>query len=201
MKIACLDFEGVLVPEIWINLAEATGIDKLRLTTRDIADYDELMRYRLDIMAAENLGYDELSAAAAKLDPMPGAAEFLDWLRREYQVAILSDTFYELAQPLLEKLGFPMMLCHRLEVGADGRITGYHLRQSDPKRQAVRAFHAMNYRVVATGDSYNDISMLEEADHAMLFRPSDKVVADYPSFPVAHDHETLREMFAGAMST
>lgn len=200
MKIACLDFEGVLVPEIWINLAEATGIDKLRLTTRDIADYDELMRYRLEIMAAENLGYEALSAAAAKLDPMPGAAGFLAWLRTEYQVAILSDTFYELAQPLLEKLGFPMMLCHRLEVDTDGRITGYRLRQPDPKRQAVRAFRAMNYEIVATGDSYNDISMLEEADHAMLFRPSEKVVADYPHFPVALDHDELRGMFTDALA-
>ena len=199
MKIACLDFEGVLVPEIWINLAEATGIDKLRLTTRDIADYDELMRYRLDIMAAENLGFSELNAAASTLDPLPGAAEFLRWLRGEYQVAILSDTFYELAQPLLEKLDLPMMLCHRLEVADDGRITGYRLRQSDPKRHAVRAFRSMNYEIVATGDSYNDISMLEEADHAMLFCPSDKVVADYPDFPVARDHGELRAMFADAL--
>lgn len=198
MKIACLDFEGVLVPEIWISLAEQTGIDDLRLTTRDIPDYDELMGYRLNIMAKQGLGFNALTAAAAALAPLPGAAEFLNWLRGEYQVAIISDTFHELAQPLLAQLDYPMVLCHRLEVAADGTIAGYRLRQKDPKRHAVKAFQSLQYEVVATGDSYNDITMLEQADHAMLFRPSDKVRADYPDYPVASDYAELRAMFAAA---
>mgnify|MGYP001023489570 CR=1 FL=1 len=201
MKVACLDFEGVLVPEIWISLAERTGIDDLRLTTRDIPDYDELMTYRLNIMAKHGLGFNELNEAASGLDPLPGAADFLQWLSSEFQVAILSDTFYELAQPLLAKLGFPMMLCHRLEVADDGRISGYQLRQKDPKRQAVKAFQSLSYQVVATGDSYNDISMLEQADQAMLFCPSEKVVRDYPHFPIAKNYTELRAMFASANIT
>ncbi len=198
MKVACLDFEGVLVPEIWISLAERTGIDDLKVTTRDIPDYDELMTYRLGIMDREGLGFEALNAAARGLEPLPGAHDFLDWLRGEYQVAILSDTFHELAGPLLAKLGHPMMLCHRLEVEPGGRISGYRLRQRDPKRHAVKAFQALNYAVVATGDSYNDIGMLEQADSAMLFRPSEKVVRDYPDFPVAEDYPSLRGMFAAA---
>ena len=200
MKIACLDFEGVLVPEIWINLSQKTGIEDLRLTTRDIPDYDELMRYRLGIMDKHALGFNELNAAAASLDPLPGAAEFLRWLQARYQVAIISDTFHQLAGPLLEKLDYPMVLCHQLVVGADGRITDYQLRQKDPKRHAVKAFQSLNYKVVATGDSYNDISMLEQADDAMLFRPSDKVRADYPDYPVAETYDELKTMFANALA-
>ncbi len=198
MKVACLDFEGVLVPEIWISLAERTGIDDLRLTTRDIPDYDELMGYRLNIMSKRGLGFNALNEAAAGLNPLPGAAAFLDWLRGEYQVAILSDTFHELAAPLLAQLDYPMILCHHLEIAADGAIAGYQLRQPDPKRQAVKAFQSLRYEVVATGDSYNDISMLEQADRAMLFSPSDKVRRDYPHFPVATDYAELRAMFAAA---
>ena len=198
MKVACLDFEGVLVPEIWISLAERTGIDELKLTTRDIPDYDELMGYRLDIMAKRGLGFNALSDAAAGLEPLPGAADFLAWLSGEFQVAIISDTFHELARPLVASLGYPMILCHRLEVDAQGHITGYRLRQKDPKRHAVKAFQSLRYEVVATGDSYNDISMLEQADVAMLFRPSEKVVRDFPNFPVALNYGELRAMFAAA---
>lgn len=198
MKVACLDFEGVLVPEIWISLAERTAIDELKLTTRDIPDYDELMRYRLRIMSEHGLGFNELVDAAAGLEPLPGAADFLAWLRSQYQVAIISDTFYELAGTLVAKLGHPMILCHRLEITADGAIGGYCLRQKDPKRHAVKAFQSLCYEVVATGDSYNDISMLEQADTAMLFRPSDKVKEDYPAYPVAETYAELRAMFERA---
>ena len=199
MKVACIDFEGVLVPEIWISLAERSGIQELTLTTRDIPNYDELMAHRLRIMSEHGLQFNDIQTAAAALDPLPDAREFLEWLRRHYQVAILSDTFHEIAQPLTAKLGDPMILCHRLEVTDGGLIAGYHMRQDDPKRCAVAAFQALNYEVVATGDSYNDISMLEQADHGMLFRPSDKVVEDYPELPVARDYTELRAMFAQAI--
>ena len=195
MKIACLDFEGVLVPEIWVQLAEQTGIDALRQTTRDIPDYDELMRQRLDILNRHGIGFDAISKAAESLEPLPGAADFLAWLQGHFQVAILSDTYYELAGGLVAKLGYPMMLCHRLEVADDGTITNYVLRQADPKHHAVRAFQSMQYEVVATGDSYNDISMLKTAEQGILFRPSDKVVADYPEFPVANTYDELKTMF------
>lgn len=200
MRVACLDFEGVLVPEIWISLAERTGIEGLKLTTRDIADYDELMTHRLRIMSEHRLGFNDIQDAANALEPLPGAAGFLDWLRSEYQVVILSDTYHELARPLVAKLRDPVILCHRLEIANDGRITDYHIRQADPKRHAVRAFQSLNYAVVATGDSYNDISMLEQADVSMLFRPSEKVVADYPAYPVARDYDTLKAMFEAAIA-
>ncbi len=199
MKVACIDFEGVLVPEIWINLADRTGIKALELTTRDIPDYDELMTYRLNIMSEHRLGFNEIEAAAAALDPLPGAAEFLSWLRIHFQVAIISDTFHELAKPLTAKLGHPVILCHRLEIKSDGKITGYIMRQDDPKRRAVAAFQSLNYKVVATGDSYNDISMLEQADTSMLFKPSHKVVADYPDIAVADNYTELQEMFSDAI--
>ena len=191
MNIACLDFEGVLVPEIWIGLATRTGIEDLKLTTRDVPDYDELMTRRLDIMRAHNLRFDDLQAAADSLEPLPGAADFLERLRGQCQVAILSDTFYELAGPLIRKLAYPMLLCHRLEVDGNGNIVAYHIRQPDPKRAAVRAFHSLNYRVIAAGDSYNDISMLEEADVGILFRPPDKVISDHPEFTVCRDYAPL----------
>ena len=199
MKVACIDFEGVLVPEIWISLADRTGIKALELTTRDIPDYDELMTHRLNIMSEHRLGFNEIEAAAAALDPLPGATEFLSWLRIHFQVAIISDTFHELAKPLTAKLGHPLILCHRLEIKSDGKITGYTMRQDDPKRRAVAAFQSLNYKVVATGDSYNDISMLEQADTSMFFKPSHKVVADYPDIAVADNYTELQAMFADAI--
>ncbi len=201
MHIACLDFEGVLVPEIWVGLAERTGVEALKATTRDIPDYDELMKMRLRIMDERGLRFGDVRAAAESLDPLPGAREFLDWLRGEYQVAIVSDTFYELAMPLVKKLGLPTMLCHRLNVDADGRLSGYRLRQPDPKRNAVRGFKAMQYRVVATGDSYNDVPMLEEADLSWFFQPPEKVVRDHPRIPVARSYEELKAAFTAAKST
>ena len=200
MKVACIDFEGVLVPEIWIGLAERSGIQELRLTTRDLVDYDELMTHRLRIMSERGLQFNDIQTAAAALDPLPGALEFLEWLRRHYQVAIVSDTFHEIAEALTVKLGHPMILCHRLEIADTGLITGYQLRQKDPKRRVVAAFQSLNYEVVATGDSYNDISMLEQADQGMLFRPSDKVVLDHPEFPIARDYPELQAMFAQALN-
>ena len=196
MHIACLDFEGVLVPEIWVGLADQTGIAELRVTTREMPDYDELMQLRLAIMRQHGLGFRELMAAAEGLDPLPGASEFLSWLRGEYQVAIVSDTFYELALPLLRKLGLPTMLCHRLTVAEDGAITGYRLRQPDPKRHAIRGFKSMQFKVMATGDSYNDIPMLQEADRACFFCPPDNVVRDYPAFPIARSYDELKSAFA-----
>lgn len=199
MKIACLDFEGVLVPEIWIALAERSGIEDLKVTTRDIPDYDELMRYRLEVVAKRGLRFSDIYDAAASLDPLPGAIKFLSWLRSRCQIVIVSDTFHEVAQPLIAKLGDPMILCHRLEISSDGSIVGYRLRQDDPKRRVVIAFQSLNYGVLAAGDSYNDISMLEQADYGVLFRPSPNVVEDYPSFQVASDYEQLQGMLAGVV--
>ncbi len=196
MKVACIDFEGVLVPEIWVSLAERTGIEELRVTTRDIPDYDELMGLRLRIMRERGLRYADIQAAAGALDPLPGASEFLTWLRSNYQVAIISDTFHELAAPLVAKLHYPMILCHRLNIDADGHVVGYTLRQADPKRHAVQAFQGLHYQVVATGDSYNDISMLRQANAGFLFQPSEKVTRDHPDLPVATTYDELRAKFA-----
>ena len=196
MKVACIDFEGVLVPEIWVSLAERTGIAELRVTTRDIPDYDELMGLRLRIMRERGLRYTDIQAAAGALDPLPGAREFLTWLRANFQVAIISDTFHELAAPLVAKLDYPMILCHRLNIDADGNVVGYTLRQADPKRHSVLAFKGLHYQVVATGDSYNDISMLHTADAGFLFQPSEKVTRDHPDLPVANTYDELKAKFA-----
>lgn len=198
MNIACLDFEGVLIPEIWLGLAETSGIDELKVTTREISDYDELMRLRLDIMRRHGLKYADIRSAAERLEPLPGAKEFLQWLRSEYQVAIISDTFYELAAPFIEKLDYPMILCHRLIVADDGDIVDYKLRQPDPKRCSVKAFKSLDYNVVATGDSYNDISMLDEADFGVFFCPPDNVIADFPEIGVARNYQELKEAFQSA---
>jgi phosphoserine/homoserine phosphotransferase len=198
MNLACLDLEGVLVPEIWIRVAESTGIEELRLTTRDIADYDELMRHRLRVLDVHGICLSHIQEVIAAMGPMPGAATFLDWLRVRFQVVILSDTFYEFAMPLMAQLGHPTLLCHRLQV-SDDRVVGYTLRQPDSKRAAVRAFHHLNYRVVATGDSYNDVAMLAEADAGILFRPPPNVVAEFPRFPVVTDYDGLREAFSTAL--
>ena len=198
MQIACLDLEGVLVPEIWINVAERTGIEALRRTTRDEPDYDVLMRYRLDILEREGLGLPAIQQVIGEMGPLPGAAAFLDWLRERMQVVILSDTFYEFAAPLMRQLGWPTLFCHRLVVAEDGRITDYQLRQPDQKRRAVEAFHGLHFRVIAAGDSYNDTSMLSEADAGILFCPPDNVVREFPQFPVTRDYAELREAFRAA---
>jgi phosphoserine/homoserine phosphotransferase len=198
MELACLDLEGVLIPEIWINFAERTGIEELRLTTRDIPDYDVLMKRRLGILEREGLGLADIQEVIGRLSPLPGARECLDWLRERFQVVILSDTFYEFAEPLMRQLGWPTLFCHRLETNDGGRIVDYHLRQADPKRQAVKALHSLNFRIIATGDSYNDTSMLGEADAGILFCPPDNVVAEFPQYPVAKSYEELQAEFAKA---
>ena len=193
--IACLDLEGVLVPEIWINVARRTGIDALMATTRDIADYSQLMRQRLDICEQNGLGIGDISDVIAELRPLDGAEDFLAWLREKSQVVILSDTFYEFAQPLMRQLGFPTLLCHRLEIAEGGRITGFELRMPDQKREAVKALKKLNFRVVAAGDSYNDITMLSEADAGILFSPPENVIAEFPQFPVTVDYAGLKAAF------
>ena len=198
MKIACLDLEGVLVPEIWINVAERTGIPELRRTTRDEPDYDVLMKQRLEILARHELGLPDIQRVIAGMKPLPGAAEFLDWLRERVPVVILSDTFVEFAAPLMRQLGHPTLLCHSLEVDDRGRITGYRIRLADQKRLAVRAFRQLNLRVIAAGDSYNDTAMLAEADAGILFRPPDNVIAEFPQFPVTRDYDELRRAIAAA---
>ena len=198
MEIACLDLEGVLIPEIWISLAERTGIDAMRATTREIPDYDVLMRQRLALLAEHNLKLADVHAAVDGLEPLPGAAEFLGWLRGHFQVVILSDTFYEFTTPLMRQLGWPTLFCHHLDVNADGYVTDYRLRQRDPKRRAVQAFHDLNFRVIATGDSYNDTSMLAEADTGILFRPPQNVVDEFPQFQVANSYAELSAAFAAA---
>ena len=205
LRIVCLDLEGVLVPEIWAALAERTGIDALRATTRDEPDYDALMAHRLGVLEGHGLGLPDLHEAVAELAPFRGAPAFLDSLRARAQIAILSDSFYELTGPLMARLGNPMLLCHSLRVEADGRIAGYALRQGDPKRRAVAAFQNLAAHVVAAGDSYNDIAMLEQADAGFLFRPSDTVRRDHPRFPVCHDYAALRgrieAVWSGAVQT
>lgn len=198
MEIAALDLEGVLVPEIWISVAERTGIDALRATTRDIPDYDVLMQQRLRLLDQHGLKLPDIQAVIGGLAPLDGAAEFADWLRERFQLVILSDTFYEFAAPLMRQLGWPALFCHRLESDAAGRVTGYRLRQADPKRQAVLALQALNFRVIAAGDSYNDTSMLGQADAGILFSPPDNVVAEFPQFPVTRDYDQLRAAFLAA---
>ncbi len=193
MEILCLDLEGVLVPEIWINVAERTGIDELRATTRDIPDYDVLMRQRLEILEEHGLKIGDIQSVIAKMGPMDGALEFLGWLNGQYQVAILSDTFYQFAQPLIDQLGNPLLLCHNLEIAENGRVEGYRLRQPDSKREAVKAFMALKYRVTAAGDSYNDTAMLAEADRGILFRPPDNVIAEFPQYPVTETYDALKQ--------
>lgn len=200
MDIVALDLEGVLVPEIWIGVAERTGIEALELTTRDIADYDELMQHRLRVLDENRLGLGDIEAVIATLEPLEGAADFLSRLREHMQVVILSDTFYQFAGPLMRQLGFPTLWCHRLEVDEGGRITGYRLRQKDPKRRAVEALQGLNFRVLAAGDSYNDVSMIQAADAGVFFRPPLKVTQEYPQFPIAQDYEELDDAIAAACS-
>jgi len=197
MKLACLDLEGVLVPEIWINVAELTGIDDLRLTTRDIPDYDELMTHRLKVLDKHDLKLSVIQSVIDDMGPLPGARDFLDWLRERYQLIILSDTFYEFGMPLMRQLGSPTLFCHKLEI-KDDRIANYCLRQPDQNKKAVQAFHQLNYKIIAAGDSYNDTSMLNEADAGILFSPPQNVIDEFPQFPVTHTYEELMQAFLEA---
>jgi|TARA_B110000908_G_scaffold85623_1_gene102288 phosphoserine/homoserine phosphotransferase len=198
VEIACLDLEGVLVPEIWIAFAEKTGIEALKKTTRDEPDYDVLMRYRLDILREHGLGLNEIQEVIATLEPLPGAIEFVDWLRERFQVVILSDTFYEFASPLMKQLGYPTLLCHKLETAEDGTVIDYHLRQANPKRQAVVGFKSMYYRTIAAGDSYNDTTMLAEADAGILFHAPENVITEFPQFPAVQSFADLKSEFIRA---
>jgi phosphoserine / homoserine phosphotransferase len=198
VEIACLDLEGVLVPEIWIEFAKVTGIESLKATTRDIPDYDVLMKQRLRILEENNLGLKEIQDVIATLKPLDGAVEFVDWLRERFQVIILSDTFYEFSQPLMRQLGFPTLLCHRLNVDERGMVVGYTLRQRDPKRQSVLALKTLYYRIIAAGDSYNDTTMLGEADQGILFHAPQNVIEQFPQFPAVHTYEDLKKEFIKA---
>ena len=198
MQIACLDLEGVLVPEIWIEFSKRTGIPELARTTRDEPDYDKLMRGRLAILAAHRLGLPDIQDVIAGMGPLAGAREFLDWLRDRHQVVILSDTFYEFAAPLMRQLGHPTLLCHRLEIAPDGRVSGYRIRLADHKRRTVAALRELNFRTIAAGDSYNDTAMLAEADAGILFHPPENVIREFPQFPVALTYDELKAAFLEA---
>ena len=198
MEIACLDLEGVLAPEIWIEFARITGIEELKATTRDIADYDVLMKQRLRLLDAHGLGLAEIQGTIVNLRPLEGANDFLDWLKERFQVVVLSDTFYEFSEPLMRQLGWPTILCHQLVIDEAGKVADYKLRQEDSKRQSVKAFRGLNFRVIAAGDSYNDTTMLEEADAGILFRAPDNVIAEFPQYPAVHSYQALRQEFIKA---
>ena len=198
MEIACLDLEGVLVPEIWIAFADKTGIEALKKTTRDEPDYDVLMRYRLDLLSQHGLGLREIQEVIATLKPLDGAVDFVNWLRERFQVVILSDTFYEFASPLMKQLGYPTLLCHKLEVDNDGKVINYCLRQANPKRQAVVGFKSMYYRTIAVGDSYNDTTMLAEADAGILFHAPQNVIDEFQQFPAVQTFSDLKLQFIKA---
>lgn len=198
MELACLDLEGVLVPEIWIAFAERTGIEELRATTRDIPDYNVLMKQRLAILDQHGLKIGDIQEVIATLSPLPGAVEFVDWLRERFQVIILSDTFYEFSQPLMRQMHWPTLFCHRLVTDEDGRVVDYKLRQEDPKRASVKAFHSLNYRVLAAGDSYNDTTMLSEADVGFLIHAPQNVIDEFPQFKSVDTLDALKLAFLEA---
>lgn len=201
MELICLDLEGVLIPEIWIAFAEKTGIEALKATTRDIPDYDILMQQRLRILDEHGYGLKEIQAVIDTLDPLPGAMEFVEWINQRFQLIILSDTFYEFGMPFMAKLGFPTLFCHKLEVNERGKITNYLLRQKDPKRQSVRAFQLLNYRVIAAGDSYNDTTMLKQAEAGILFKSPQNVIDEFPQFPAVHTYDDLKQEILKVSST
>jgi phosphoserine / homoserine phosphotransferase len=191
VELACLDLEGVLVPEIWIAFSERTGIQELRATTRDIPDYNVLMRQRLGLLEQHGLKINDIQEVIGTLEPLPGAIEFVDWMRERFQVIILSDTFYEFSQPLMRQLHWPTLFCHRLVTDEAGRVVDYKLRQEDPKRASVQALHSLNYRVLAAGDSYNDTTMLAEADVGFLIHAPQNVIDEFPQFKSV---DTLAEL-------
>ncbi len=191
MQVVCLDLEGVLIPEIWINVAERLDVPDLRLTTRDIADYDELMQTRLRILAREGIKLKDIRDTIQQMSPLPGACEFVDKLQELAPLVILSDTFVQFAGPLMSQLGNPTLFCNELVIDEAGTVLGYRLRQQDGKRRAVEAFHSMNLKVVAAGDSYNDVSMLKEADSAAFFRAPEDIAAQFPQFPRFDDYKQL----------
>ena len=195
MMLACLDLEGVLLPEIWIKFAEKTGIEELKLTTRDVPDYDKLMQGRLSILREKNLKIQDIQDVIATLSPLDGAVDFLNWLKSEFQVIILSDTFYQFAGPLMKQLAYPTLFCHNLIIDDKGVIVDYKLRQQDQKTKAVKALQSLNLKVISAGDSYNDIGMLQQADGGILFCPPQNVIDEFPQFPVAKTYEEFKDLF------
>jgi phosphoserine/homoserine phosphotransferase len=198
VELACLDLEGVLVPEIWIAFADKTGIEELRATTRDVPDYNVLMTQRLAILDQHGLKIDDIQEVIATLEPLPGAVDFIAWLRERFQVIILSDTFYEFSQPLMRQLGWPTLFCHRLVTDNAGRVMDYKLRQEDPKRASVKALHSLKYRVIAAGDSYNDTTMLSEADVGILIHAPQNVIEEFPQFQSVANLAELKQAFVDA---
>ena len=191
MKLVCLDLEGVLVPEIWIAFAEETGLEELKKTTRDEPDYDKLMQYRLDILAENNLGLEQIQNTIEKIDPLPGAIEFLNELRELTQVVIISDTFSEFAKPLMKKLGYPTLFCNDLDVADDGKITGIKMRLEDSKLNTVKAFQLAGCETIASGDSFNDLGMIKQSQHGFLFRSTESIKKDYPDVPAFEEYDEL----------
>jgi len=200
MYLVCSDLEGIFTPEIWINVAEITGIEELRLTTRDISDYDVLMKKRLAILDEHKLKLKDIQAVIAKMKPIDGALEFLNWLRTIVPLIIVSDTYVEFAGPLMAKLGRPTLFCNTLSVNGNGAISGYNLRQQDGKKMVAQALKSLNYEVIAVGDSYNDITMLQAADHAILYRPPDNVKDEYNDFPTAFNYAELKKLLLQTMN-
>jgi phosphoserine/homoserine phosphotransferase len=196
--VTCLDMEGVLFPEIWLGLADRVGLEELRLTTRDIADYDVLMQKRLEILRTHRITIHDIHDVVRTISPLPGVPAFVAWLRAQCQLIILSDTFYEFVGSLMEQLQFPTIFCHTLGIDSNGFITDYFIRQKDQKRQAVRALKKLGFRVLAGGDSYNDVSMLKEADSGFFFCPPDSISQEYPQFPVARTYGELQEHLSRA---
>ena len=196
--IACLDLEGVLLPEIWIKFAEKSGIDELKITTRDIPDYSKLMRTRLQILQTHNLKINDIQDVINTLEPLEGAKEFLSWLKSKFQVIILSDTFYEFSGPLMKQLDYPTLFCHQLVIDDKGSIVDFHLRQEDQKTKVVKALQGLNFKVISAGDSYNDTGMLQQADSGILFCPPESVVKEFPQFPIANNYKDFKALLLGA---
>jgi phosphoserine/homoserine phosphotransferase len=199
MNIVCLDLEGVLVPEIWIAFSEASGIPELKRTTRDEPDYDKLMRWRIGILKEHGLGLKEIKETIAKIDPLPGAKEFLDELRSITQVIILSDTFTQFASPLMEKLGWPTIMCNTLEVAPDGEITGFRMRVKDSKLSTVKALQSVGFETIAAGDSHNDLGMIAASKAGFLFRSTEQIKADHPEFPAFEEYDEFLEAIKKAL--
>lgn len=193
MYVVCCDLEGVYVPEVWINVSKKTGIEELKLTTRDVSNYDELMQYRLKILDKHRLTLKDIQDVIATIKPLEGAIEMIDWIKERTQLIVVSDTFREFADPLMRQLNRPTLFCHSLTVNGNGMITGYNLRQKDPKRQVVKALKSLQYKVVAFGDSYNDVTMLQEADAGILYRPPQNVIDEFQQFPVTNNYDELKK--------
>jgi phosphoserine/homoserine phosphotransferase len=196
MYIVCFDLEGVFTPEVWIAVSKATGIDELKLTTRDISDYDVLMKNRIAILKKNNITLKDIQKIISKMDLLPGAKEFLDYIRSVAQIVIVTDSFIDFVMPFMKKLGFPMCFCHNLEVNEEGIITDYKIRISEMKKKTVLAFKKLNFEVIAAGDSYNDVSMLLEAKHGILFRPPKNVVEQFPELPVVNEYDELKDLIS-----